>query len=70
MVLAPGESPKAPKGKADRCHLRDKGADFYARTAVELARKNAPKLYADCFKDPATVPFVATPKPKGEAKAR
>ena len=65
MVLGPAENWYALKGKSDRCHPRDKGADFYARTAVELARKNAPQLYADCFKDPATVPFVATPKPKG-----
>ena len=65
MVLGPGESWYALKGKADRCHPRDKGADFYARTAVELAKEKAPKLYADCFKDPASVPFVATPKPKG-----
>ena len=65
MVLGPGESWQALKGKTDRCHPRDKGADFYARTAVALAKENAPKLYADCFKDPAAVPFVATPKPKG-----
>ena len=65
MVLGPGESWYALKGKSDRCHPRDKGADFYARTAVALAKKNAPKLYADCFKDPASVPFVAMPKPKG-----
>ena len=65
MVLGPAESWYALKGKADRCHPRDKGADFYARTAVELAKTKAPKLYEDCFKDPATVPFVATPKPKG-----
>ena len=65
MVLGPAESWYALKGKSDRCHPRDKGADFYARTAVELAKANAPKLYADCFKDPATVPFVPTPKPKG-----
>jgi len=65
MVLGPGESWYALKGKSDRCHPRDKGADFYARTAVELAKSNAPKLYADCFKDPATITFVPTPKPKG-----
>ena len=65
MVLGPAESWYALKGKSDRCHPRDKGADFYARTAVELAKANAPKLFADCFKDPASVPFVATPKPKG-----
>ena len=65
MVLGPAESWYALKGKADRCHPRDKGADFYARTAVELAKTKAPKLFEDCFKDPAAVPFVATPKPKG-----
>ena len=65
MVLGPAESWYALKGKSDRCHPRDKGADFYARTAVELAKSNVPKLYADCFKDPANVPFVPTPKPKG-----
>lgn len=65
MVLGPGESWQALKGKTDRCHPRDKGADFYARTAVALAKENASKLYTDCFKDPAAVPFVATPKPKG-----
>ena len=65
MVLGPAESWYALKGKSDRCHPRDRGADFYARTAVVLAKSNAPKLYADCFKDPATIPFVPTPKPKG-----
>ena len=60
MVLGPAESWYALKGKTDRCHPRDNGADFYARTAVELAKTKAPKLYEDCFKDPATVPFVAT----------
>ena len=50
MVLGPGESWYALNGKSDRCHPRDKGADFYARMAVSLAKKNAPKLYADCFK--------------------
>ena len=65
MVLGPAESWQALKGKADRCHPRDKGADFYARTAVELAKKNAPKLFAGCFKDPASVAFVPTPKPEG-----
>ena len=69
MVLGPAESWYALKGKSDRCHPRDKGADFYARTAVELAKANAPKLFADCFKDPASVPFVATPKPKGIEEA-
>ena len=69
MVLGPAESWYALKGKSDRCHPRDKGADFYARTAVELAKVNAPKLFADCFKDPASVPFVATPKPKGIEEA-
>jgi len=65
MVLGPGESWYALKGKSDRCHPRDKGADFYARTAVTLAKTEAPKLYEDCFKDSESVPFVPTPKPKG-----
>ena len=65
MVLGPGESWYALKGKSDRCHPRDKGADFYARTAVNLAKTKAPKLYEDCFKDPESVPFVPAPKPKG-----
>lgn len=45
--------------------IGDKGADFYARTAVELSKTKAPKLCEDCFKDAAAVPFVPTPKPKG-----
>ena len=69
MILGPGESWYALKGKADRCHPRDKGADFYARTAVELSKTKAPKLFTDCFKDPAAVPFVPTPKPDGIDKA-
>lgn len=68
MVLGPGECLAALDGKKDRCHPRDKGADFYARTAVRLAKKNAPKLYAECFKDPDTVPFVPAPRPAGLGK--
>ena len=36
MVLGPAENWYALKGKSDRCHPRDKGADFYARTAVGI----------------------------------
>ena len=39
MCLGKGEYPLFPNGMNDRCHLRDAGAEFYAKGFVELARK-------------------------------
>ncbi len=62
MRIAPNEYRRFPKGKNDGCHVRDTGAFFFAKVAVELA--NAQKLpIAALFKDPATV--VHTPIPWG-----
>ena len=49
MKLAKGESPNYPDGRRDSCHLRDRGADFYADSFVELARKQGLKI-AELFK--------------------
>ena len=46
-----------PKGKRDAAHVRDAGAYFYARGAVEMAREQGLPL-ADLWKDPSSVPFV------------
>ena len=49
MCLAKGEDPRVPEGRTDRCHLRDAGAEFYAKGFVELARKQK-LLIADLFR--------------------
>ena len=66
MVVEPGECPNYPKGKQDPAHLRDRGAYFYAKAAVEMARAQGLSL-AELCKDPAEVPFVATVKPEPKA---
>ena len=57
MVVAPGEFPNYPDGKNDPAHIRDKGAFFYAKGAVEMARSQGVSL-AGLFKSPESVPFV------------
>ncbi len=64
MVVKPGEYANYPDGKNDPAHIRDKGAYFYARAAVEMARAQGISL-ADLWKDPATVPFVPSVAPVG-----
>ena len=54
MSVEPGEYANYPKGKHDAAHVRDSGAFFYARAAVEMARAQKLPL-AGLFKDPATV---------------
>ena len=49
MILEKGESSNYPDGKTDTCHLRDKGAEFYAEGFVELAREQNLKI-AELFK--------------------
>ena len=39
MVIKPGEYPNYPEGKNDPAHIREKGAVFYAKAAVEMARE-------------------------------
>ena len=39
MVIQPGEYPNYPEGKNDPAHIREKGAVFYAKAAVEIARE-------------------------------
>ena len=39
MTLAEGEFPNYPQGRKDTCHLRNEGAEFYAKGFVELAKK-------------------------------
>ena len=64
MKLGPGISGYHPEGHGDKCHVRDKGADFYARGAVKIARKMGYEIANDCFKDPDTVPFVPSVQPE------
>ena len=57
MFVSPGEYENYPKGKHDAAHIRDRGAFFYAKAAVEMARSQNLSLAA-MFKDPSSVPFV------------
>ena len=57
MYVKPGEYANYPKGKRDAAHVRDAGAYFYARGAVEMAREQGLPL-ADLWKDPSSVQFV------------
>ena len=54
MFVSPGEYANYPNGKQDAAHIRDTGAFFYAKAAVEMARAHNLSLAA-LFKDPATV---------------
>ena len=69
MKLGPGISGYHPEGHGDKCHVRDKGADFYARGAVKIARKMGYEIAKDCFKDPDSVPFVPSVQPEWCRKA-
>ncbi len=62
MVVAPGEFQNFPKGKRDPTHVRDEGAFFYARGAVEMAQSLNLSL-AELLKDPSGVPFVPSVAP-------
>lgn len=44
MVIKPGEYPNYPEGKNDPAHIREKGAVFYAKAAVEMAREQSLSL--------------------------
>ena len=52
MFIRPGEYANYPKGKQDAAHVRDSGAYFYAKAAVEMARKQGLPL-AEFWKLPA-----------------
>ena len=67
MFVKPGEYANYPKGKNDAAHIRDRGAFFYAKVAVEMARKQGLAL-ADLFKSPESVSFVpsVTPVPSSD----
>lgn len=57
MFVNPGEYDNYPNGKQDPAHVRDAGAFFYAKAAVEMAREQG--LSLACFwSDPETVRFV------------
>lgn len=57
MFVKPGEYANYPDGKQDAAHIRDGGAFFYAKGAVEMARAQGLSI-ADLWKDPADVAFV------------
>ena len=57
MFVRPGEYANYPGGKNDPAHIRDEGAFFYAKGAVEMACAQNLTL-ADLFKNPSSVPFV------------
>ena len=57
MFVKPGDSPNYPNGKNDAAHVRDTGAFFYAKGAVEMARTQKLSI-ASLWKDPADVGFV------------
>ena len=69
MFVKPGEYANYPKGKQDAAHIRDAGAFFYAKGAVEMARAQGLSL-ADLLKDPAIVPFVPVVAPVAFADAK
>ena len=52
MFVKPGECANYPNGKQDAAHVRDSGAYFYAKAAVETARRQGLSL-SDFWKDPA-----------------
>lgn len=57
MFVKPGEYANYPKGKNDAAHVRDLGAFFYAKGAVEMACMHDATL-KDLFKTPSGVSFV------------
>ena len=62
MTIKPGEYANYPDGKNDPAHIRDAGAYFYAKGAVEMARAQNLTL-ADLFKNSSSVPFVPSVAP-------
>ena len=62
MTIKPGEYANYPDGKNDPAHVRDAGAYFYAKGAVEMARAQGLSL-ADLLKAPESVPFVPVAAP-------
>ena len=69
MIVRPGEYANYPDGKTDPAHIRDTGAFFYAKGAVEMARAQNLTLAA-MFKDPSSVPFVPSVVPAASAPSQ
>ena len=60
MRIKPGEYERLPNGQNDGCHIRDTGAVYFARAAVELAyAQNLP--IAKLFKRPEEVHYTPVP---------
>ena len=68
MFVEPGEYANYPKGKRDAAHIRDKGAFFYAKGAVEMAHSQNLSI-AGLWKDPASVRFVPSVAPVPSVQA-
>ena len=65
MFVEPGKYPAFPKGRQDTCHLQERGALFYAKGMISLARAQHLKV-AECFNDePAPVKPAAKPNGTG-----
>ena len=58
LVLNPGDYPNFPEGKSDRCHINFRGALFYAKAFVLLAKRNKLPI-ADLFRDSDESPMDA-----------
>ena len=58
LVLKPGDYPNYPEGKSDRCHIRFRGALFYAKAFALLAKQNKLPI-AELFKDSDVSPMDA-----------
>ena len=67
MFIKPGEYANYPKGKNDAAHVCDRGAFFYAKGAVEMAREQGLSL-VELLKEPGSVAFVPVVLPCGEAE--
>ena len=67
MFVKPGEYANYPKGKNDAAHVCDRGAFFYAKGAVEMAREQGLSL-VELLKEPGSVAFVPVVLPCGEAE--
>ena len=69
MFVKPGEYANYPGGKQDAAHIRDSGAFFYAKGAVEMAYSQSLAL-AELFANPESVPFVPVVAPAPASEKR
>ena len=58
LVLNPGEYPNFPEGKSDRCHICFRGALFYAKAFVLIAKQNKLPI-AELFNESGVSPMDA-----------